>query len=122
MPSAQKADNNLLHCAHGDSHVAQLRETARQLNVKLNGELRPCDGYMQNKGLRKAIPKHTHAHKKLGRVFVDLTGPKNPVSQEGNAYAMLTKDDATRLAWSCFLNLKDDVRMTFAQFLVDVSE
>ena len=75
-------DINVFHCVHAHANEPLLRETAKSLNVKLFGKLRPCTGCSSAKGYRKSIPSSTksRASEKLGRVFVDLSGPKRTPS------------------------------------------
>lgn len=40
-----------------------------------------------------------HAKKKLGRVFVCLSGPKSKPQMEGKRYTMIIRDDFTRFTW-----------------------
>ena len=62
------------------------------------------------KGYRKPIPNSTKLRvtEKLGRVFVDLSGPKRTSSLSGAWYVMLVKDDYFRHAWVYFLKHKSD--------------
>ena len=71
-------DINDYYCAAGHSHEVLLRKTAEQQGIALEGNLLECRGCSMAKGLRKSIKQstHTRAGKKLGRVFVDLSGPK----------------------------------------------
>ncbi|CAN0277930.1 unnamed protein product, partial [Laminaria digitata] len=95
---------NVFHCVYGHSNELLLRETAKSLDVKLLGKLRPCTGCSMAKGYRKPIPSSTktRASKKLGRLFVDLSGPKRTPSLLGKRYVMLVKDDYSRHAWVYF--------------------
>ena len=82
-PTETAVDINVFHCVHGHANELPLKETAKSPNVELLGKLRPCTGCSIAKGYRKPIPRGTksHASEKLGRVFVDLSGPKrNPFS------------------------------------------
>ena len=74
------------------------------------------------KGYRKPITNSTksRATKKLGRVFVDLSGPKSIPSLLGKKYVMIVKDDFTRYAWVYFLERKSDAADAFRKFLADV--
>ena len=75
------------------------------------------------KGYRKPIPNSTklRATEKLGRVFVDLSGPERTPSLSGARYVMLVKDDYSRHAWVYFLKLKSDSGNAFRKFLADAS-
>ena len=73
------------------------------------------------KGLRRGIkqPTHTRADKKLGRVFVDLSGPKVVESDGGKRYTLIVRDDFSRYTWVYFMRHKSDAVETFKQFLSD---
>ena len=81
-PTETAVDINVFHCVHGHANEFVLSETAKSLNVELLGKLRPCTGCSMAKGYRKPIPSSTksRASDKLGRVFVDLSGPKRTPS------------------------------------------
>ncbi|CAN0366564.1 unnamed protein product, partial [Laminaria digitata] len=115
-------DINVFHCLYGHSNELLLRETAKSLDVKLLGKLRPCAGCSMAKGYRKPIPSSTktRASKKLGRLFIDLSGPKRTPSLLGKRYVMLVKDDYSRHAWVYFLKNKSDAADAFRKFLADV--
>ena len=93
-PTETRVDNIVFHCVHGHSNELLLRETAKSLGLELVGKLRPCTGCSMAKGYRKSIPNSTKlcATEKLGRVFVDLSGPKRTPSLSGARYVMLVKD------------------------------
>ena len=84
QPNKSVIDINDYHCAAGHSHEVLLRKTAEQQGIALEGNLLECRGCSMAKGLRKSIKQstHTRAGKKLGRVFVDLSGPKVVVSRQ----------------------------------------
>ena len=84
QPNKSAIDINDYHCAAGHSHEVLLRKTAEQQGIALEGNLLECRGCSMAKGLRKSIKQstHTRAGKKLGRVFVDLSGPKVVVSRQ----------------------------------------
>ena len=118
----REIDVNDFHVSYGHAHEALLRETAKRMGVKLSGTLKPCSGCSLGKGLRKGIPSSTstRAVKKLGRVFVDVSGPKPIPSIGGNNYTCLIRDDFTRMTWVYFLRKKSDATEAFKQFLADV--
>ena len=91
--SPQIVDINDFHCAHAHMHEDLLRMTAKQLGVQLRGELLPCQGCSEAKGLRKGVKPFTHnrGDKPVGRLFVDLTGPKAILSRGGKKYMMIVK-------------------------------
>ena len=111
-------DINHFHCSYGHLHEALLHDTARQLGVKLTGELQPCSGCSMGKGLRKAIPSTTTTRAtKLERVFIDLSGKKSVASIGGSHYCMIIGDDYTRFTWVHFLKKKSDSGKVFENFL-----
>ena len=107
---------------HGHSKELLLRETAKALGVELLGTLRPCTGCSMAKGYHKPIPSSTksRASDKLGRVFVDLSGPKRTPSLLGKKYVMLVKDDFSRYAWVYFMKHNSDAADAFRKFLANV--
>ena len=115
-------DINAYHCIHEHANEFLLWETARSLGVELIGELRPCTGCSMAKGYRKPIGNSTksRATEKLGRVFVDVSGPKTTHSLLGKKYVMIMKDDFTRYSWVYFLERKSDASDTFRKLLADV--
>ena len=52
-PSA--ADINEFHCSHAHMHEDLLRKTAKQIGVKPRGQLVPCQGCSEAKGIRKPV-------------------------------------------------------------------
>lgn len=75
MPVNGSVGTNTFRQSCGHLHEALLQETAKQLDITLEGELHKCHGYSLAKGLRKGIltSTSTRAAKKLGRVFIDLS-------------------------------------------------
>ena len=103
-PGSQRwIDVNDLHCSLGHVYDAVLRETARQLGIKVTGRLGCCDGCAGGKGIRKAVAKSTScAEKRMQRLFVDLTGPIQK-STGGAQYCLMIVDDAINMGWPVFL-------------------
>ena len=52
----RRIDINDLHVSLAHSHADTLRETARQMGIKVFGELVPCAGCSEAKGRRMAVP------------------------------------------------------------------
>ena len=115
---------NHLHYSYGHLHEGLLYDTAKQLGVKLTGELQPCAGCSLGKSLRKAIPSTTtsRATSKLERVYVDLTGKKHVATLGGNHYALIIRDCFTRFTWLFFLKHKSEAAESFERFLGLVRE
>ncbi|CAM9912655.1 unnamed protein product [Sphacelaria rigidula] len=122
-PSPQTADINEFHCAHAHVHEDLLQKTAKQQGKQLAGELQPCRGCSEAKGLRAPIPRstHTRAAKSASKVFVDLSGPKPVKSNGGKSYTMIVRDDDSRHTKLYFLRKKDEAERYFAKYIAWVS-
>ena len=120
-PNKPVVNINHYHCAVENSHEALLRKTAEEQGVVLEGKLLECKGCSMVKGLRRGIKQstHTRADKKLGRVFVDLSGPKVIKSHRGKRYTLIVRDDYPRYTWLYFMRHKSDAAEMFQQFLAD---
>lgn len=99
-----------------------LRNTAAQMGVTLKGELHGCKGCSIHKGARKPIKRSTssRADRKLGRVFVDLSGPKPVESLGGRKYTLFIRDDFSRDMWMYCLRHKSEAAEGFERWLTDV--
>ncbi|CAM9960482.1 unnamed protein product, partial [Choristocarpus tenellus] len=88
---------NELRVRLGHFHQGMVRKYTASQNILLTGTWGPfCRGCSLGKGYRHPIPKETEnrASEKGGRVFVDLTGPKeHPSKGKGYYYAMFVVDD-----------------------------
>ena len=102
---------NYFHCVHGHSNELLLIGTSKSLGVELVGKPRPS-GYSMAKGCSKSIPNSTksRATERLGRVFVDLSGPERTPFLLGMWYVMPVKDNYSRHAWVYFLKHKSHSR------------
>ena len=111
-------DINVFHYVHSHSNELLLQETAKSLCLELVGKLRPCTGCSMAKGYRKDILNSTklRATEKLGRVFLDLSGPKRTPSLSGARHVMLVKDDYSRQAWAYFLKFNRIQEMHLGSF------
>ena len=122
QPRNKSATNiNDFHCVAGHSHEVLLRKTAGQQGIVLEGELLECKECSLVKGLRKGIKQFTHARadKKLGRDFVDLSGPKVVESIGRKRHTLIVRDDFSRYTWVYFMRHKSDAAEMFKQFLAD---
>ena len=99
-----------------------LRQTAKKLDISLEGEMHACTGCSMAKGYQTGISRRTgnRAQNKLGRVFVDLNGRKDVASLGGKHYAMIVRDDYSRESWLYFLRRKSDSDSAFNRFLANV--
>ena len=89
--SSTAADTNNFHCSYGYTHEGLLRKTAKQIEVKLQRQLAPCQGCSEAKGIRKPVKRVTHlrAVKSAARCFVDLAEPKSVQSLGGKENMMI---------------------------------
>ena len=120
-PSA--ADINEFHCSHGHTHEDLLRKTAKQIGAKLEGQLVPCQGCPEAKGIRKPVKllTYTRATTPADRCFVDLSGPKSVKSMEGKEYMMIVRDDYSRFTRVFFLRTKDETATYFSKYLAEIA-
>ena len=79
------ADINDFYCSHGHMHEDLLRKTVKQIGVKLQGQMAPCQGCSEVKWTRKPVKPVTHTReaKLAKRCFVDLAGPNSVQSPGG---------------------------------------
>ena len=95
LPNKPVVNINDYHCAAGHSHEALLHKTVGQQAVNLEGKLLECNGCPMANGPRRGINQstYTRADKKLGRVFLDLSGPKVVKSDGGKRYSLIVRDE-----------------------------
>ena len=67
-----------MHVSYAHAIPGILHETTRQLDFRLPGKFRACDGCSMSKGKRQPLRKIILSRSEcpLQRVFVDLSGPK----------------------------------------------
>ena len=113
-PSA--ADINEFDCSHGHMREDLLRKTAKQIGVKLRGQLVPCQGCSEAKGIRKPVKPLTYkrATKPAKQCFVDLSGPKSVKSMGGKEYMMIVRYDYSRFIRVFLLRTKDETATYFS--------
>ena len=117
-PTPSAADINEFHCSHGHMHENLLHKTAKQVGVKLQGQLVPCQGCSEAKGIRKSVKPFTstRATKPAKRCFVDLSGPKSVKS-----FRKIVKDDYSRFTRAFFLRTKDETATYFLKYLAEIA-
>ena len=93
-------DLNDVHVSLAHSHADILRETARQMEIKVFGELVPCARCSEVNGRRTAVPRTSECRSTgpLGRLFVHLSG-QHPKSAGRAEYLMMIDDDYLRMGW-----------------------
>ena len=115
-PGRQSSMNiNDMHYSLGHANDATLRQTAKQLHLKLIGHRQYCSGCGKAKAIRAAIPKTTsfRAARPLERLFGDLTNPFSPLAG-GARYCMLLVDDYSNVGWVLLLKGKTSSTATQA--------
>ena len=115
-PTPSAADMNEFHWSHGHMREGLLRKTAKEVRVKLQGQLVPCQGCSEAKGIRKPVKPftYTRASKPTERCFVDLSGSKPVKSMGGRKYMMIVRDDFSRFTRVFFLRTKDKAATFFS--------
>ncbi|CAM9949743.1 unnamed protein product, partial [Choristocarpus tenellus] len=117
MRPTRNMDINQMHHQLGHCNEAMVRRYAKECGVHLTGEWQHyCKGCAIGKAHRKPVPKVTsgRSEKRLGRVFIDLSGPKPKVSSPGGfLYEMLMVCDKTGMGWLRFLKSKDEAAKVF---------
>ena len=124
-PGRQRSMNiNDMHYSLGHANNATLRETAKQLLLKLTSHWQYCSGCGEAKAIRAAVPKTTsfRAARPLERLFADLTGPFS-LSTGDARYCMLLVDDYSNVEWVLFLKDKtgSTVTQAFRAFLATIT-
>ena len=78
-------DINDLHVSLGHAHEGNLRETAKQMGIRVTGTLVPCSECAAAKGIRRSISRSTarRATKLLELLYGDLSGAM-PASTGGS--------------------------------------
>ena len=113
-------DINDLHASLGYAHEGNLRETAKQMGVRLTGTLVPCSECAAAKGIRQGVSRSTarRATRLLELLYGNLSDAR-PASTEGSVYCFFIVDCYSNLGWPIFLKDKsvDTVTHAFRVFL-----
>ena len=117
------ADINEFHCSRGHIHENLLRKTAKQIGVKLQVQLVPCQGCPEVKAIRIHVKTFTdkRAAKPAEWCFVDLSRPKSVKSTGEKEYMMIVRDDFSRFTRVFFHRSKDETATYFAKHLAEVA-
>ena len=117
------ADINYLHASLGHAHEGNLRETAKQMGIRLTGTLVPCSECAMAKGIHRSVSRSTarRATRPLELLYGDLSGAV-PASTGGSVYCFFIVDCYSNLGWPIFLKDKsaDTVTHAFRVFLVAI--
>ena len=100
-----------------------LRKTAKQIGVKLQGQLVPCQGCSGAKRIRKPVKPFTYirAAKPAERFFIDLSGPKSVQSPGGKEYMAIVRDDFSRFTRVFFLRIKDEIAANVLKYQAEIA-
>ena len=116
-------DINDLHASFGHAHEGNLRETAKQMGIRVTGTLVPCSECAAAKGIRRSVSRSTarRATKPLELLYGDLSGTML-ASTGGSVYCFFIVDCYSNLGWPIFLKDKsaDTVTPAFRAFLAAI--
>ena len=115
-PGATTSANiNDLHVSLGHAHEGNLRETAKQMGIRVTGTLVPCSECAAAKGIRRSVSRSTarRATKLLELLYGDLSGAL-PASTGGVVYCFFIVDCYSNLGWPIFLKDKSADTVTHA--------
>ena len=117
------AEFNHFHCSHGHMHEGLLRETAKHIRVKVQGQLASCQASSKVEGIRKPVKPvpNTRVGKPAERCFVGLAGTKSVQSLGGKEYIILVKCVFSRFTRVFFLRTKDETAMHFSKYLAEIA-
>ena len=117
------ANINEFNCSHGHMHEDLLPKTAKQIGLKVQGQLVACQGCWEAKGVRKPVKQFscTRATTPAERCFVDLSGRKSVKSMGGKEYMRIARHDFSRFARVCFLRTKDDTATYVSKHLAEIA-
>ena len=92
------SDINDQHVSLGHAHEGKLRETAKQMGIRVTGTLVACSECAAAKGVRRSVSRSTErrATKPLELLYRDLSGAM-PASTGGSVYCFFIVD--------CYSNL-----------------
>ena len=116
-------DINDLHASLGHEHEGILRETAKQMGIRLMGTLVPCSECAAAKGIRRSVSRSTArwATRPLELLYGDLSSTM-PASTGGLVYCFFIVDCYSNLGWPLFLKDKsaDIITHAFRVFLAAI--
>ena len=114
---------NDLHVSLGHAHEGNMRETAKQMGMRVTGTLVPCSECVTAKGIRRSVSRSTarRATKPLELLYGDFSGAM-PASTGGSVYCFFIVDCYSNMGWPIFLKDKsaDTVTHAFRAFLATI--
>ena len=116
-------DINDLHVSLGHAHEGNLRETVKQMGIRVTGTLVPCSECAAAKGIRRSVSRSTarRVTKPLELLYGDLYGAM-PTSTGGSVYCFFIVECYSNLGWPIFLKDKsaDTVTHAFRAFVAAI--
>ena len=99
----------------GHAHEGNLRETAKQMGIRLTRTLVPCSECAAAKGFHRSVSRSTsrRATKPIELLYVDLSGAM-PASTGRSLYCFFIVDCYSNLGWPIFLKDKSAGTATHA--------
>ena len=94
--------------------------TAKGMPVDLSFAPQACDHCVRGKQARSPVPKvreGARATRRLGRIYIDLSGPHSVMSRSGFRYIMNIIDDYSGYNWTRLLKAKSDAFGAFCTWL-----
>jgi transposase InsO family protein len=96
-------------------------EVVTGMQASLSHTLQACDACICGKQTHQPVPNSGEGQKadrRLGRIFVDLTGPQSVISHSGCSYVMNIIDDYSGYHWTCPLKVKSDAVHELCKWLL----
>ena len=123
LGATTSTDINDLHVSLGHAHEDNLRETAKQMGIRVTGTLVPSSECAAAKGIRRSVLRSTawRATKSLELLYGDLSGAM-PASTGGAVHCFFIVDCYSNLGWPIYLKDKsaDTVTHAFRAFLAAI--
>ncbi|KAJ3570020.1 hypothetical protein NP233_g4673 [Leucocoprinus birnbaumii] len=118
------------HCRLGHTNVQAIHDMTKKglaTGMKIDLSLAPpkCDSCILGKQVRSPVPKEweeERSTRRLGLVYVDLTGPQEVLSASGNSYIMNIVDDFTGFPWTFVIPHKSDAFTPFKKWALRVEQ
>ena len=104
-------------------HEDLLCKTAKQIGVKLQGQLVSCQECSEAKGIRKPVKPsiYTREAKPAERRFADLSKTSSVKSTGGKEYTMIVRNRFSRFTRVFFLRTKDETATHFSKYLAEIA-
>ena len=127
LPSLVQTPNiETWHCRLGHANFRTVLDMARNdlvtgMQVNLNLALQACDACICGKQTHHPVPKSrkgNRADRRLGHIFVDLTGPQTVSAHSGCSYIMNIINDYSGYHWTQLLKTKAEALSKLREWLL----